>query len=218
MKKREIRSFVRREGKNFKNLMQYWERLWPIYGLEILDLASLEKPLHLEIGFGTGEALYEAAQMEPGLEFLGVEVYQTGVCKVLKLLEEFGPLPNLKVACVDAVELIHALKPNSLLRVQLLFPDPWPKKKHHKRRLIQTSLFDDLMASKLISGGQIRILTDWEDYALDILGLAQGLKVFILLRHQIFSPEQARDCFRTKFAQKGIAAGRSIHEIVFKKI
>lgn len=212
-----IRSFVRREGKNLKHLKSYWERLWPIHGIDgEQSLANIAWPRRLEIGFGTGEHLYFNARTCPQNLYLGVEVYQTGICQLLKQIDKnriHEPCANLKLFCGDVVGLLGNLLPNSLSGVDILFPDPWPKKKHHKRRLLQTDFFD-LLFDKIVEQGHVRVVTDWEDYARSVLDVAAALKQGVSLSQQEHHPDLVPEQFKTKFGRKGIEAGRVIHEIL----
>lgn len=171
--RREIKSFVRREGRLTTSQADALERLWPRYGIDApapgseLDLATLfgrTAPVAFEIGFGAGEALLHRAAASPERDFIGVEVHRPGVGQVLHRAEKLG-LSNLRVICHDAVEVLRDwLTPECLSELILEFPDPWHKKRHHKRRIVQQS-FLDLVHSRLQLGGLLRMATDWEDYA-----------------------------------------------------
>lgn len=171
--RREIKSFVRREGRLTTSQADALERLWPRYGIDApvfgsqLDLAALfgrTAPVVFEIGFGAGEALLHRAAASPERDFIGVEVHRPGVGQVLHRAEKLG-LSNLRVICHDAIEVLRDwLPPECLSELILEFPDPWHKKRHHKRRIVQQS-FLDLVHSRLQAGGLLRMATDWEDYA-----------------------------------------------------
>jgi tRNA (guanine-N7-)-methyltransferase len=169
--RREIRSFVRREGRMTDSQRRALEELWPRYGLEPpgsrLDLAAVfgrAAPAVLEIGFGDGANLLARAGAESEKNFLGVEVHRPGVGRVLNRAAAAN-LSNLRVACFDAVEVLRDwLAPASLAEIVIYFPDPWPKKRHHKRRLVQPA-FVVLAASCLQIGGLLKLATDWAPYA-----------------------------------------------------
>lgn len=171
--RREIKSFVRREGRLTTSQADALERLWPRYGIDAptagttLDLPALfgrTAAVVFEIGFGAGEALLHRAAANPERDFIGVEVHRPGVGQVLHRAEKLG-LSNLRVICHDAVEVLRDWLPAMCLRELILeFPDPWHKKRHHKRRIVQQS-FLDLVHSRLQRSGLLRMATDWEDYA-----------------------------------------------------
>jgi tRNA (guanine-N7-)-methyltransferase len=155
---RTVRSFVRREGRLTPGQQRAIDQLWPQFALDdsdaMIDLNALFKrdaPKVIEIGFGNGASLAEMAKNQPDYDFLGIEVHRPGVGQLLNLIEQNG-LPNLRVACTDAVELLkYRIPDNSLDRLQLYFPDPWHKKRHHKRRIIQpdfVTLLANIMPNK----------------------------------------------------------------------
>ena len=167
---RRIRSFVRREGRLTPAQQRALDELWSTYGLEPdrrLEAAAVfgrRAPLTLEIGFGNGASLAELALAEPGTDFIGIEVHRPGVGRLLKELQQ-RDIHNVRVFCHDAIEVLEsAIADASLDRVLLFFPDPWPKKKHHKRRIVQPA-FVALLARKLKPGGLLHMATDWEPYA-----------------------------------------------------
>ena len=171
--RREIKSFVRREGRITTSQKDALETLWPRYGMDAsgtgmpLDLAQLFgrcAPVVFEIGFGAGDALLFRAERAPEQNFIGVEVHRPGVGRVLNRAEKLG-LNNLRVASHDAVEVLRDwLAPESLDELILEFPDPWHKSRHHKRRIVQPA-FLALVASRLKPGGLFRLATDWVPYA-----------------------------------------------------
>jgi len=160
------------------------ETLWPDYGIarsmERLDTAAAfgrKAPLTLEIGFGNGDNLVDMAAQAPELNFLGIEVHEPGVGHCLIKICERN-LKNVRVMRHDAIEaLSNMIDDHSLARVNLFFPDPWPKKRHHKRRIVQRG-FIDLLAQKLLPGGIFHVATDWENYALHIEALMQDCSAF----------------------------------------
>ena len=170
-KKRAIRSFVRRAGRITPSQQRALDTLWPTYGIEFrdepLDLAAVfgrEAPVVLEIGYGNGETLVEQAATSPDKNFIGIEVHEPGVGHCLLKADEAG-IDNLRVVMHDAIEVLARQVPaGSLSRVNLYFPDPWPKKRHHKRRIVQDA-FVDRLAGLLADRGTLHIATDWANYA-----------------------------------------------------
>jgi tRNA (guanine-N7-)-methyltransferase len=220
---RAIRSFVRREGRLTPGQQRALDTLWPEYGIDdntsLLDLDSLfgrNAPKVLEIGFGNGASLAQMAKQHPDNDYIGIEVHRPGVGHLLMAIEEHQ-LTNVRVACTDAVELIkHRLKPQSLDRVQLYFPDPWHKKRHHKRRIIQPS-FVQLLADRLKPGGVLHMATDWENYAEQMLQDVSENKDFRNLSEtQDYIP---RPDYRplTKFEQRGHRLGHGVWDLLFER-
>lgn len=170
-----VRSFVRREGRLTRGQQRALDELWPRFGVEydgnVVDLDAVfqrRAPRVLEIGTGNGEALTTMAAAMPEHDFLGVEVHRPGVGHALLCIERLA-LTNVRLLCHDAVEVVQrALAPGSLQRVHIYFPDPWPKKRHHKRRLIQPP-FLDMLTRVLAPGGVLHLATDWENYAEQML-------------------------------------------------
>jgi len=168
---RTIRSFVIRRGRATTAQQRAMEELWPLYGIapsaEPLDFATIfgrEAPTMLEIGFGAGEALLSFAQAHPDMNCVGIEVHPPGVGHLL-LGVHAAAISNVRVIMQDAVEVLERnISPGSISLIHIFFPDPWPKKRHHKRRLIQPH-FAPLLARALEPGGTLRLATDWEHYA-----------------------------------------------------
>lgn len=177
---RSIRSFVLRGGRITDGQQRALDEFWPDFGVDYsavpLDLAQLfgrPGPCTVEIGFGNGEHLLARAQREPERNFLGIEVHRPGVGRLLLNLKHAG-LTNVRVSSHDAVEVLRdQLPPGSVDELQILFPDPWHKKRHHKRRLVEPQ-FVALAASRLRPGGLIGLATDWEPYAEQMLEVLQG--------------------------------------------
>ena len=218
---RAIRSFVLRQGHMTAAQQRAIDTLWPRYGLdyraETLDLAQTfgrAAPKVLEIGFGMGTATVEIARRLPDTDFLAADVHGPGVGNLLKLIEEQG-IANIRVMRHDAVEIVeNMLADNSLDGIHIFFPDPWHKKRHHKRRLIQAHFVAKLLP-KLKSGGYIHLATDWEEYAaqmLDVLRAFPGLENTA----EGYAPTPA---YRpeTKFEARGKRLGHSVWDLVFKK-
>ncbi|WP_272975166.1 tRNA (guanosine(46)-N7)-methyltransferase TrmB, partial [Alcanivorax jadensis] len=165
---RKVRSFVLREGRLTAGQRNALDSLWPQFGLEradgVLDPQAVfgrDAPRVLEIGYGMGHSLADMAQADPDKDFIGIEVHRPGVGALLMEIQQRG-LSNLRSYCDDAVEILELCIPdNSLARVQLYFPDPWHKKKHHKRRIVQPA-WVALVHRKLQPGGVLHMATDWE--------------------------------------------------------
>jgi tRNA (guanine-N7-)-methyltransferase len=174
---RPIRSFVKREGKFTAGQQNAIDQLWPSHGVDLgeqqLDLVELfgrDAPVVLEIGFGNGLSLAEMAETHAEMNFFGIEVHKPGVGSCLVQAKK-RELSNIRVSGDDAVLVLNQqIADNTLERVQIFFPDPWHKKRHHKRRLIQPAFVETLVA-KLKVGGQIHVATDWENYAEHVLAV-----------------------------------------------
>lgn len=220
---RQIRSFVRRESRmthaQHRALTTLWQRFGVDAGVALLDPAALferRAPLVLEIGFGDGESLATMASADPMMNYLGLEVHRPGIGHLLLRAEALA-LTNLRVMCADAVEVLERQTPDDCLdRVQIFFPDPWPKARHHKRRLIQAS-FVTLLVHKLKSGGQLHIATDCEDYAHSILNLLNATSE--LVNRAEGNGFALRPMYRpaTRFEQRGWRLGYVIRDILFTR-
>lgn len=219
--KRTIRSFVLRQGRLTPAQQRAVEHLLPRFGIAYdrqplgLDQSfGRAAPKILEIGFGMGTATAEIARNAPENDYLGIEVHTPGVGNLLKLIEEQG-LSNLRVIQHDAVEVLRNMIADAALDgVHIFFPDPWPKKRHHKRRLIQTE-FVKLLCAKLKPGGYLHFATDWEEYAqwtLEVLSVEPLLKNTA----DAYAPKPA---YRpeTKFERRGINLGHGVWDIVFRR-
>lgn len=175
-RRRGVRSFVVRAGRMTVAQERAWRELWPRYGIDDdgpLDLRTVfgrEARVTLEVGFGNGESLAALAIAQPDRDFLGIEVHRPGVGHLLLSAEAAG-LDNLRVISRDAVEVLeHRIADEALDEVLLYFPDPWPKKRHHKRRIVQPA-FVELVAHRLRPGGVFRLATDWQNYAEHMLAV-----------------------------------------------
>jgi tRNA (guanine-N7-)-methyltransferase len=214
--KRTIRSFVRRSGRITPAQNRALDQLWPRYGIDYsiatLDLDSVfgrSADRILEIGFGNGVSLVREASANPGSDYLGVEVHEPGIGHCLVEAHDAG-LKNLRIIRHDALEVLqHQIADAELSRINLFFPDPWPKKRHHKRRLVQES-FLQLAASKLGAGGALHIATDWENYADHIDETIAGSTLFALAERRKHSGFEPLDRQTTKFEQRGLREGHSI--------
>jgi tRNA (guanine-N7-)-methyltransferase len=220
---RPIRSFVTRAGRITAAQERALSDLWPKYGRDFApgppDLDTLftrRAPRTLEIGFGNGENLVALAAAHPERDYLGIEVHRPGVGRALLALEERA-LTNVRVICHDAVEVLERqLAPGSLDEVLILFPDPWPKKRHHKRRLIQAP-FVGLLARVLAAGGTLHLATDWEPYAREMLAvLGTAVELTNLAPGGGFSPRPPERP-PTRFERRGVRLGHEVWDLSFRK-
>ncbi|MEL7186254.1 MAG: tRNA (guanosine(46)-N7)-methyltransferase TrmB [Pseudomonadota bacterium] len=222
--KRTIRSFVRRTGRITPSQQAALDELWPRYGLEyrpgIVDFDEVfgrAAPRVLEIGFGNGETLVAQAVENPDTDFIGVEVHEPGVGHCLLQARDAG-IENLRVVMHDAIEvLVHQVALQSLTRVNLYFPDPWPKKRHHKRRIVQAS-FLDLVAERLEPRGKLNIATDWANYAEHIDEVLAQSDRFRCVERREHAGDAPLDRPRTKFEARGLKKGHGICDWSFEKI
>jgi tRNA (guanine-N7-)-methyltransferase len=220
--RRGIKSFVARAGRMTTAQQRAWHELWPRYGvgdqggpLDPDTLFGREAPLTLEIGFGNGESLLALAAARPEEDFLGIEVHRPGVGHLMLRAETMG-LTNLRVACRDAVEVLdQQLGDASLDAVLLYFPDPWPKKRHHKRRIVQPA-FVELVARKLKPGGRFRLATDWQNYAEQMLEVAGAC---VALENEYGAGYAPRPDSRplTRFENRGQRLGHGVWDMSFRK-
>ena len=220
--RRGIRSYVLRQGRTSAAQTRAVETLLPRFGVayqaEPVDLVALfgrVAPTVLEIGFGMGETTARIAQALPETDFLGIEVHTPGVGALLRLIEE-SALTNVRIVQHDAVEVVrNMIAAESLAGIHVFFPDPWPKKRHHKRRLIQPPVVA-MLASRLRPGGYVHLATDWDEYAQQML---EVLAAEPLLRNTAdgFAP---RPVYRplTKFEQRGLDLGHGVWDLVFRRI
>jgi tRNA (guanine-N7-)-methyltransferase len=222
---RTVRSYVVRAGRITSAQQRALGEHWPRYGVEfeprVLDLVQLfgrVAACTLEIGFGNGEHLLERALAQPEQNFLGVEVYRPGIGHLLLAAAEAG-VGNVRLIAHDAVEVLQQqIAPASLDEVQLLFPDPWPKKRHHKRRIVQHE-FVTLVASKLGAGGRLHIATDWEPYAEEMLVLLNGCSLLANCAAGTgFIDSDAVEARRaTRFQRRGQRLGHRVRELLFRR-
>lgn len=222
-KKKSIRSFVIRGGRITEGQRNAFEQWWPTFGLSLFggtldstEAFQREAPLVLEVGFGMGDSLLQMAIAEPDKNFIGIEVHPPGVGRLIHLAGK-AELSNLKIYMADAVDVLHDCIPHaSIDRLQLYFPDPWHKKKHHKRRIVQPE-FIQLVESRLKPNGRFHMATDWAHYAeymLELMSSASG-----------FTNTAGEYCFApkpdyrplTKFEARGERLGHGVWDIVFEK-
>ncbi|MCR5081446.1 MAG: tRNA (guanosine(46)-N7)-methyltransferase TrmB [Treponema sp.] len=219
--RRPVRTFVIRAGRmsesekrNFDELQQVWCIPFEHKTLNYTEIFNNTNPVTMEIGFGMGHATGIIAENNPDMNYIGSEVHVPGVGRLLGDIKNRG-LKNLYIIKHDALEILETMIPDdSLAAFHIFFPDPWPKKKHHKRRMLQRPR-TDLLAKKLAPGGYLYFATDWQEYAesaLEELTLTEGL----VNKYESFAPHQEWRP-RTKFEQKGIDAGRDIYELMFIK-
>lgn len=216
-----IRSFVLRQGRVSNAQQRYHAEMMPKVGIayrpERVDLAAVfgrTAPKVLEIGFGMGETTATIAAAHPEIDYLGIEVHTPGVGSLLKQIAE-GNLANVRVVQHDAVEVVRdMLAPASLAGIHVFFPDPWPKKRQQKRRLIKPD-FVALLASRLAPGGYFHCATDWEEYAQQMLEVLGG-EATLANTAEGFAP---RPDYRplTKFEQRGLRLGHGVWDVVFRK-
>lgn len=218
---RRIRSFVRREGRLTAGQQRALDELFPHFGIEAsdapLDFTALyhrEAPVILEIGFGNGDTLATIARNNPENNYLGIEVHRPGVGHLLMRIEEYG-LTNVRVMCADAVEVLQKQIPDGALQaVYLFFPDPWHKKRHHKRRQVQPE-WAQLIRRKLKIGGYLHMATDWQEYAEHMLATLENAEGFNNPSNQ--SGFSTRPAYRpvTKFEQRGTRLGHGVWDLIF---
>lgn len=220
---RPVRSFVRREGRLTGGQQRALDELLPRYGVPQSDwpldparLFGRSAPLVLDIGFGDGEALAELALRHPERDFLGIEVYRSGVGRLLRQLHD-QEIGNVRVACEDGVVLLaEGVADGALAGLHLFFPDPWPKKRHHKRRMVQPDWLA-LVARKLQPGGYLHLATDWADYAAHMLAIGEGCPD---LRNRDGRGRFAADRAgrpETKFERRGRRKGHGVWDLVLER-
>ena len=219
---RPIRSFVLRQGRLTPAQQRALDEMMPRYGVTYaphpLDLDALfgrrDSAKIIEIGFGMGETTAAIAHAQPERDFLGIEVHSPGVGSLLKNIQGLG-LQNVRVVQHDAVEVLRQMiADDSLDGVHIFFPDPWHKKRHHKRRLIQAG-FVELLAGKLKPGGYLHVATDWQEYAewvLEVLSAEARLE-------NTAADYAPRPAYRplTKFEQRGLRLGHGVWDLVFRR-
>ena len=220
-RRRPIRSFVLRQGRMSPAQERALESLWPAFGVPYADstldfdlVFGRRAPRVLDIGFGMGETTATMAGARPDVDFLAVDVHGPGVGSLLKRIADSG-LANVRVMRHDAVEVVTAMiPPASLAGVHVFFPDPWPKKRHHKRRLL-TAPFVHELAARLAPGGCLHAATDWEEYAQEILAT---LAAEPLLENtaDAFAPRPPERPL-TKFEARGMKLGHGVRDLVFRR-
>lgn len=220
-RERAIRSYVVRAGRMTDSQKRGLDQDWPAYRLRLADgpvdwdaVFGRRGAVVLEIGFGMGDSLLAMANAAPDTDFVGIEVHPPGAGRLAHCAAQLG-LGNLRIYLADATDVLDECIPDaSLSRIQIYFPDPWPKKKHHKRRLVQPALVRRLGA-KLAPGGLLHLATDWEPYAehmLEVLGAEPGLE-------NLGTPWVERPTFRplTKFERRGERLGHRVRDLLFRR-
>lgn len=221
-----IKSFVHRKGHFSEAQRRAYESLMPVFGVPYTpqlktaqDWAQIfgnDNPIVLEIGCGMGETTAKIAAQNPNINYIGVEVFTTGVGALLKRVQEYG-LSNLRIIQHDAVEIVRDMIPHETLSgVHIFFPDPWHKARHHKRRLIQTPFVHEL-ALRLKVGGYIHCATDWENYAEQMLTVlsAEGLLHNTAPAHGFIERPDSRPL--TKYENRGNRLGHGVWDVLFNK-
>ena len=219
---RPIRSYVIRSGRFTTSQRTAIEQHWVEYGIDY-DAAPLPLEeifpggtrLIVEIGFGMGDSLLQMARAQPASSFIGIDVHRPGVGKLLHGIAEHG-LTNLRIICHDAQEVLqHCFDSASIDRLLIFFPDPWPKKRHHKRRLLQSG-FAELASAKLKAGGTIHLATDWQAYAEHMMDVLEGI--------DMLENAEGSNCYwecpirsATKFFRRGQKLGHDVWDLLFRK-
>lgn len=219
---RPIRSFVLRQGRLTPGQQRAFDLLWPLYGIEYnaetLNLTNLfgnDNPTFVEIGFGNGESLAAMAAAHPEQNYLGIEVHGPGVGHLLLKIEELG-LSNIRIMKHDAIEVLnHCLTASCLQGLFLFFPDPWHKKRHHKRRILNATFLEQLYRV-IKPGGFFHAATDWEDYAVQMMAVLSDAS-------QQFKNSAGEGCYTprpdyrplTKFEQRGHRLGHGVWDLIF---
>lgn len=222
--KRSVRSFVVRAGRMTEGQERGYRENWPEFGLELSDgvldyqeCFGRDADTVLEIGFGMGDSLIEMARQMPEKNYIGIEVHPPGVGRLLSRIREEG-IANIRVYCDDAVEVLAQCIPDqSLDALQLFFPDPWPKKRHHKRRIVQPE-FAQSIRHKLKLGGQFHMATDWQPYAehmMEVMSAAEGYQNAISEGAYADQPEWRPV---TKFQRRGENLGHGVWDLLFKRV
>ncbi len=223
-KRKDIRSFVIRGGRMTLGQKNAFDKQWSVYGLSLYDgkldfeqAYGRRAPVVLEIGFGMGDSLLEMARQESDKNFLGIEVHPPGVGRLINNAGKEG-LQNLRVYMADATDVLEdCIADESIDRFQLYFPDPWHKKKHHKRRIIQPE-FVQSIRKKLKIGGVFHLATDWENYAehmMEVMSAAEGFKNRADEFHYAERPDYRPV---TKFERRGERLGHGVWDLLFERI
>jgi len=220
---RRVRSFVLRQGRMSEGQRRMLDLHWRRYGIDhhggMLDLDQIfarQAPRIVEIGFGMGDSLLQMARSHPQHDFLGIEVHRPGIASLLRGLEQQA-ITNVRVIRDDAVTVLeHNIARHSLSAVYLYFPDPWPKLRHHKRRIVQPA-FIDLVASRLQAGGVFHMATDWEHYAEQALMVLSACPLLANRAGEHRFSERPEYRPLTKFEQRGRRLGHAVRDLIFER-
>jgi len=221
---RHIRSYVRREGRITPAQQRALDTLWDRYGVEtgkgLLDFGVIfgrNVPRKLEIGFGMGESILSMAQSHPENDYIAIDVYKPGIGHLLLELEQRG-LDNVRIIQGDAVEILKQVIPDNCFEsVYLFFADPWPKKRHHKRRIMQPE-FVDMVARKLESGGHFYLATDWKNYAESMMAVLSQTACFKNIAGEGNYSTRIKDRPLTKFEKRGQSLGHEVWDLGFVRV
>ncbi|GAA0716861.1 tRNA (guanosine(46)-N7)-methyltransferase TrmB [Dokdonella soli] len=224
MHNRPIRSFVLRQGRFTPAQQRAFDEHWSRYGLDYdgrrRDFTAAfgrAAPLVLEIGFGNGEQLLHSSQAEPARDFIGVEVHRPGVGRLMNGLAG-ADLGNVRLYAHDAVEVLeNEIAPGALAEVRIYFPDPWHKKRHNKRRLVQPG-FLDLLASRVVSGGRLHLATDWADYAEHMQDVLARAPLWRPDPDHASSAERPPWRIETHFERRGLRLGHRVWDFVHARL
>ncbi len=220
---RPIRSYVRREGRITRAQQRALTELWPHYGIDRgetpLDLEAAfarPAPVMLEIGFGNGDALAAMAAAHSQHNYLGIEVHRPGVGSLLLKLERQA-IANVRVICADATQVLQQnIADGVLAAVYIFFPDPWPKKRHHKRRLLQAA-FIQLLRLKLTPGGRLHVATDWQDYAESVMAVLEAAPGFVNVAGRGEYAPRPEYRPETRFERRGQRLGHGVWDLIFER-
>ena len=216
-KPRPIRSFVRRKGRlspaQQRAMTESWSHYGIDYGENLVDFSAhfaRSAPLILEIGFGMGASLLTMAKEQPGVNFIGIDIHEPGIGTLLHAMVR-EQVQNIRVIAHDAVEVLRdMISDGSLDKIQIFFPDPWPKKRHHKRRLIQVP-FVECLVKKLKPNGILHLATDWEDYAVHMQAVLEQISCLV--------QDEQQDCRPvTKYERRGQALGHGIWDFYYRRL
>lgn len=228
---RRITSFVHQRNRLTDGQQHAWERWWPLYGRDVTDLVDAPEafdpqgwfarvaPLVLEIGSGTGESTAALAAAAPEVDHLAVEVFEPGLAQLLMRVDAAG-LTNLRLLRGDAVELLDAvLAPGSLTGIRIFFPDPWPKRRHRKRRLVQPE-FVALAASRLCPGATLHLATDWDDYATQMRAVCAAEPLLENTAADQPGGWTPRPGWRpvTRFEERARVEGRDVRDLLYRRV
>lgn len=223
-RQQKIRSYVRREGRFTPSQRSAFETLWPVYGIDktsqlwdFEELFGRQSDVFLELGFGDGRVLKTLSARHPENDYLGIEVHRPGVGRVMRELNEEGQM-NVKLAADDGMEILQQnIATESLAGLLIFFPDPWHKKKHNKRRMIQPE-FVHMAASRIKVGGLLHLATDWEDYALQMLDVLSSEPLLENSSGKNGFIERPDSRPLTKYEQRGMRLGHGVWDLLFNRI